>query len=173
MIQALMRSLLHYVLVNGKRYMLCQNLGNDKTRLFPLEHLHYEPYHPLINDGPDVVEIVEAMGRTRRAINDALLKCTNATERARIMEDERRFAYGEATVEFYYRLIRTALFYRKGDVEQARREFALVERQAEILKEIVDLVQVSSLHTNAKNGLEATQALAAYRHFQKLLNAGR
>lgn len=158
----------HYIFVKGKQYTLRGALANDKLPLFPHDHLHYEAYHPVLNDGPDVVEIADAMGRARRAIDDALMDCTDATERARILEDERRFAYGEATVAFYYHLVRTAMFHRKGDAEQARREFVLVEREAAILKGIVDLVQVSSSDANAKDGLDATQALAAYERFRKL-----
>jgi hypothetical protein len=163
----------HYIYVNGEKRVLRHNLADDKSALFPCEHLHYEAHHPVLNDGPDVVEIVDATGRARRAIDDALMECADATERLRIMEDERRFAYGEATIEFYYRLVRTAMFHRKGDVEQARREFALVERQAAILEAIVDLVQVSSSHANAENGLDASQVRGAYERFKKILNPKR
>ena len=83
---------------------LRKNLVNDKLPLFPTEHLRYESHHPALNDGPDMVEMTEAMGRARRAIDEALRVRSGAAERARLMEDERRFAYGEAMVEFYYRL---------------------------------------------------------------------
>jgi hypothetical protein len=148
-------------------------LTNDSAEIFPYEHLHYEAYHPAQNDGPDVVEIVDAMARARRAMDDALLACANPTERARLLEDERRFAYGEATVGFYYHLVRVALFHRKGDAEQARHELELADRQAAILQGIVDLTQLSGAGTNGKDGLDASQAVPVYEHFKKLLSEAK
>jgi hypothetical protein len=160
----------HYIGVHGTRYTMRNRLTNDNAEIFPYDHLHYEPYHPPQNDGPDVVEIVAAMTRARRAMDEALLACADPTERARLLEDERRFAYGEATVEFYYHLVRTALFHHKGDPEQARRELALADRQAAILRGIVDLVQVSGAGANGKNGLDASQAVPVYEYFRRLLS---
>ena len=159
----------HYIGVKGTRYTLRNRLTNDSAEIFPYEHLHYEAYHPAQNDGPDVVEIVDAIARARRAMDDALLACADPTERARLAEDERRFAYGEATVRFYYHLVRTALFHRKGDQEQARRELELVDREATILRGVLDLVQLSGVSVNAKDGLDASQAVPVYEHFKKLL----
>ncbi len=162
----------HYVHVGGISYSLRSRLTNDKLPLFPFDHLHYEPYAPVLNDGPDVVEIVDGFARARAAMDAALVECGDAAERARLVEDEARFAYGEATARFYYHLIRTAMFHRKGDGQQARREFAAAEDQAAVLRRIVDLVQVSSTHANAKDGLDASQATAAYEYFGKLYRGG-
>ena len=82
------------------------------------------------------------------------------------MEGERRFAYGEAMFFFYYHLVRTSIFHRRHNETLARHEFSSVEQFAERLQEITDLVQVSSSHANAKNGLEATQAVDEYKFFQ-------
>ncbi len=158
----------HYVRTTAGGYNLRAPLVNDKLPLFACDHLRYEPSPALANAGPSVVEMIEAMGRARRLIDDALLTCGDADEKARLVEDERRFAYGEATVEFYYRLVRTAMFHRQGDADQARREFAAAARQASVLKGIVDLVQVSSSHANATDGLDASQATAACERFRKL-----
>jgi len=160
----------HYIGVNGVRYTMRNLLTNDSAEIFPYQHLHYEPYHPAQNDGPDVVEMVDAMARAHRAMDDALLACADPTERARLVEDERRFAYGEATVKFYYHLVRTALFHRKGNQELARWELERAEREATILRGIVDLVQVSGTGANGKDGLDASQAMPVYEHFKKLLN---
>jgi len=160
----------HYIRVDGQRVDLRKNLVNDKLPLFPTEHLRYEPHHPTLNDGPDMVEMVEAMGRARRAMDDALQARSGAAERQRLREDERRFAYGEAMVQLYYRLVRTAIFHRKGEVEEARRELALAERQAAILKKIVDLVQVSSnSYADAKDGFDASGAAGVCEHFRAVL----
>jgi len=159
-----------FVYADGRRYTLRVALADEKLPLFPTRHLKYESDHALLDSGPGVADIQAAMGRARGLIDDALIHAGGAKERSRLMEDERRFTYGEAMVDFYYRLIRTAMFHRMGDTEGARREFALAERQAGLLKSIVDLIQVSSADGNAKNGFEATQAEGAFRYYQAMLD---
>jgi len=156
----------HYIHVNGKGWALRNALQDTKREIFFIDHLHYEPHHPTLNDGPDLVEIVDAMHRARRHLDDALLNCRNATERARLTEDERRFAYGESMIDFIYQMARIAMLQRQNDPDQARRSFALAERQAAILEQIVDLVQVSSAHANAANGLDASGLTSVYKVYK-------
>jgi len=144
-------------------------LADRAKELFPKDHLHYEEYHPLANDGPDIVEIMEAMRQARQELEASLLTCRNDVEKKRLLEDERRFSYGEGVYNYYYHLIRTELFDGRGDEIQARDEFSKVEEQANKLKKIVDLVQVSSKDANAKDGFDAAtvRSLRAYEFFQK------
>ena len=153
--------------IDGIRYILRRRLIEESSEIFPLEHLHYDTYHPTINDGPDMVEIIDAMRLARSDIDAALMQCADETEQARLLEDERRFVYGEAMFFFYYHLVRTAIFHRRHNETLARREFLLVERFVERLQGITDLVQVSSSHANSKNGLEATQAVDEYKFFKE------
>lgn len=51
---------------------------------------------------------------------------------------------------------------------QAAREFMLTEKFASELKEMIDVVQVSSDHANAPNGLEATGSVSVFNEFKKL-----
>ncbi|MCK4824380.1 hypothetical protein KA005_51990, partial [bacterium] len=152
--------------IDGIRYILRRRLIEESIEIFPLEHLHYDIYHPALNDGPDIVEIMDVMRLARNEIDAALMQCADEIEQTRLMEDERRFAYGEAMFSFYYHLVRTAIFHRRNSDALARHEFTSVEQFAERLQEITDLVQVSSSHANAKNGLEATQAVDEYKFFQ-------
>jgi hypothetical protein len=96
-----------------------------------------------------------------------LSACTDPIEKARLVEDERRFAYGEAMYKFYYHLLRTTMFHRKGDKELARKEFIEVDRQADKLRDIIDLVNVTFRHASAKNGYEASYLQAAYELYKK------
>ena len=107
------------------------------------------------------------MRLARKELDSALMQCVDKKEQARLLEDERRFAYGEATIFFYYHLVRTAIFHHRGDEALARNEFGCVERYAERLRKVTDLVQVSSSHANAKDGFEATQAVNEYEFFKK------
>jgi hypothetical protein len=164
------KPLKHYIRSEGKpnnRYTMRFGLTSEDIELFPTKHLHYESYHPVTNDGPDIVEMMESMRLARSKINAALSACTDPIEKARLVEDERRFAYGEAMYKFYYHLLRTTMFHRKGDKELARKEFIEVDRQADKLRDIIDLVNVTFRHASAKNGYEASYLQAAYELYKK------
>ena len=159
----------HYA---GKNiYKMRRRLIKESMEIFPLDHLHYDSYHPLINDGPDIVDMVDAMRLARKEIDASLMQCKDKTEQARLMEDDRRFGYGEAMIYFYYHLVRTAIFHRRNDGVSARYEFQNVERYAETLRGIKDLV--NPLHNRritditAKDGFEAAQAVNEYNFFKK------
>ena len=153
--------------IDGIRYILRKRLIEDSTSIFPLEHFRYDVYKPVLNDGPDLVEIMAEMALARREIDAALMQCSDATEQARLLEDESRFAYGEAMFGYYYHLIRTALFHRRRNTTLAGHEFKLVEQFAERLRGVTDLVQVSASHANAKNGFDATQTEEEYNFFKE------
>ena len=145
-----------------------KQLTNKNSDMFSLEHLHYDTYHPALNDGPDIVDMVDAMRRARKEIDASLMQCTDETERKRLLEDERRFAYGEAMVFFYYHLVRTAIFYHRNNDAMAKHELGYVEQFVDRLKEVTNLVHVSSSHANAKDGFEATKAVNIYNFFKKM-----
>lgn len=157
-----------FVFADGQRYGLHTALADDKLPLFPTKHLQYEGTSGTENSGPGVEDIEAAMVRARRAMDGALLHATDPVERERLAEDDRRLVYGEATIAFYYHLVRTAMFHRQGLKDEAHREIVLTEREAAILKGIVEDVQVSFTHSNAKDGLEATQATDVFERFKKL-----
>ncbi|MFC1676142.1 DUF4838 domain-containing protein [Planctomycetota bacterium] len=150
-----------------ERYALRARLTDSSKELFPMEHLRYESTHRQLNDGPDFVEMVSGMQQARAEIDAALMQCGDEIEKLRLIEDERRFTYGESMVYFYYHLVRTAIFDRNADVVLARNEFKRVEQFAEILRSVTDLVYVASAHANARNGFEATQAIEAYEFFKE------
>jgi len=149
------------------RYSLRWVLADESKEMFPRDHFHYEEYHPLINDGPDMVEIIEAVRQAREELEESLLTCSNDIEKQRLLEDERRFSYGEEVYYYYYHLVRTSMFSRLGDEIQARDEFRKVEEQVEKLKKIVDLVQVSSKDANAEDGFDAARVRKEYEYFKK------
>lgn len=139
---------------------------SDSAPIFPTKHFQYERTQSLTNDGVDLLEMKDYLEHARSDIDASLLHCADPTEKARLLEDERRFSYGESMFAFHYHLIRTALFHRARNEDSARREFADLDRAAEKLKNITDLVQVSSTHANAKDGLDATQAADVYEMFK-------
>jgi hypothetical protein len=160
---------LEFAMANTKtlKYSLRGILAKDNVQLFSLDHLHYDSFRPSNNDAPDMVEIVDTLKQARSKLDAALIKCTDSNEQLRLLEDENRFAYGEAMIYFYYHLTRTAIFHRRSDEIMVRHEFEKVEQFAKRLKAITDLVDVASSHANAKDGLEATQAVNAYEFYRK------
>ena len=157
----------HHVWVGGTVYHCLMGKLNEKApNLFPMQHLHYEPFHPPINDAPDVVEMIHSMRLARQEINDALLECRDEKEQTRLLDDERRFAYGEAMYLFIYHLVRVSTFDREGRADLARREFEALDREATRLRGMVDIVQVAFRHANGKNGLDATQAEPTYEFYK-------
>jgi len=76
-------------------------------------------------------------------------------------------------IDFIYHMARVAMFQRRSDPEQARREFELAERDAAILERIVDLVQVASSHANAENGLKAATLDGVYKVFKERYGSTR
>ncbi|HPS55004.1 MAG TPA: DUF4838 domain-containing protein [Sedimentisphaerales bacterium] len=143
-------------------------LLDPKAEIFNLEHFKYDPYHPAVNDGPDVVEIMDSMALARKYIDDALIKCTDKTEQLRLIDDEKRFRYGELMFDFYYHIIRTAMFHHRNDEMMAKREFAILRQCAEQLKLIVDVIQVASEDANDENGFKASKLTEVYDEFEKM-----
>lgn len=154
-----------------KKWGWLNQLVQDSIDLFNTGHFHYEIHHPDSNDAPDMIEMKHSMQLARQYIDEAIFKCSDDTEMMRLLEDEKRFAYGEAMVDFYYHIVRTAIFHRRNDTRAAKNSFAYLEQTAERLKEFVDIVQVSSSHANAENGLDAVQLSPdnnAYLYFEKM-----
>ena len=159
----------HYA---GKNiYKMRTRLAKDTMNIFPLDHLHYDVYHPEQNDGPDVVEMVDLMRKARTELDAAMLACKDRTEEARLLEDEKRFEYGEDTFNFYYHLVRTALFHRNAESASAKQEFGKAKMYADRLRNIKDMVAPlpntgRGGDANAADGFEAAQVNAEYEYFR-------
>ena len=102
---------------------------------FARNHFHYEPHHPPADDGPDLLETIDSLRLARSDIDAALLECKDPVEQRRLLEDERRFAYGEDMVNFLYHAARTQWFDRSGQDAAARGEFAKLQRAAADLRQ--------------------------------------
>lgn len=141
-------------------------LASPRAPVYPLHHLQGYESHPPTDDGPDLDQIEAAMRAARAALDRAQRLASRPPERARLDEEARRFAYGEAMFAFYAGLLRTAEHERAGDTAAARASFAGVEQAARALGVVTDLVQVSASHANAANGLEASGVRGTYELFR-------
>jgi len=148
-----------------KPYLAGRLLKGD---LFHLDHLHYDEYHPLLNDGPDLVEMIDGMELAKKYIEQSLIDCKDTIEQQRLVEDKNRFDYGYTMYQYIYHMVRTSFFHKKDDKMMAVREFAIVEKYAEQLKNMVDIVQVDYDNSKSLNGFEATQSVGVFNEFKKL-----
>ncbi len=159
------KALKHYVeLPEGqeKSYSLSNRLNAISNDLFPLKSLQYEESHPITDDGLDVVEMMSEIELARNALDQALLDCAHPIERKRLIEDEKRFAYGEAMMHLFNHLIRASMFHHQKVPELARIEVAKARIYAENLRNMVEVVQGAGAHASDVNGFEATQLKEAY-----------
>lgn len=142
--------------------------GDEDVEILPMDHLHYEAFHPTLNDGLDIVEMVEEFHQARKYIDQALFLCNDSLEQLRLLEDERRFAYGEDMMMFHYHIIRTALFFQQHKTELTRNEFKSVTFYADKLRGITDLVKSAASAPGIENGYDATYLSSVYEYFNKL-----
>ena len=149
-------------------YNLASRLIKVDFDLFALDHMHYDEFHPQLNDGPDIVQMIDAMELAKNHLDQSLMDCKNLIEQQRLLEDKQRFDYGYATYQYIYHMVRTSIFHKKADKPMAQREFKIVEKYADLLKNMVDVVNVASEHTDSPNGFEATQSVNEFNEFKKL-----
>ncbi len=148
-------------------YSIARNLLTKN--IFDLDHIKYKQHKPLVNDGPDIVEMMDAMEQAKKHIEQSLIDCNDTIELLRLLEDQKRFEYGYVMYKYIFYMIRTSVFHVRNDREMASREFAIAEEYAEELRNMVDVVQVSSDHANAPNGFEAARGfVSVFKKFKKL-----
>jgi hypothetical protein len=141
------------------------NLMNPSKATIKKGYSEQEIMQTLPNHGVAIPEMRKYMETARHNLYAAISGCRYDDERARLLNDERRFVYGELMVHFHYYLFRTAMFHHAGEAAMARRAFEALAQTAERLRSITDLVRVSSSHANAENGFQATQAVDLYQFF--------
>ncbi len=162
-----MKAFKHYTWEYSLRRALHAAIKKKDAELFPREDLRYFPHHPDKNDGLDVVEIVAEMRAARAAIDEALMRCQDDAERKRLLEDEQRFDYGEAMVDFIHRMVRTVMLHQKDRPAEAAREFTHLQRAAERLEAMTAVTHSAGEHANFANGLAATQLTRVYDFLKK------
>jgi hypothetical protein len=132
-------------------------LAIPQAPVFPLRHFQLDSSVPGPDSAASMLAIEQAMTRARVALDRARASTREPDERARLDDIERRFAYGEDVFRLYAGIFETVVYHRRNDAVRARQSFAAVERIAERLRKVRDLVQVSASHANASNGYEAAQ----------------
>jgi len=117
--------------------------------------------------------MVRAMRDARATLDSCRAACRDSTEALRLEDEERRFAYGEATLEFYTALLTLYTFRTHGDEAAARATWPPLAAAAGRLRAMRDVVQVSASHANAADGLEATRMSEFYEALRRVYGAAR
>jgi hypothetical protein len=147
----------------GKRSSsLVKRLADPNSELFELEHLQYDNQCTGANCAPSMVQMIDSLALARKEIDKALYHCTDSREKLRLLETEQRYTYGEAMCKFYYLIVRTTIFDRRGDLVLAANEFQKLRCIALQLAAIKDVVNVSNKDANSSDGLTATRLLDVY-----------
>jgi dienelactone hydrolase len=155
--------------VTDLKYSLARRLGRGEADLFPTPHLKYEKTSSATDDGPDLVEMVEAAKTARRILSEAAALELHDDVRNRIAEDERVFTYAERTVLFYDALCRTKFAIDAGRTADALAAVKEAQDLAALLKADTTSTKFSSAHANATDALEASYAAPALKRFEEKL----
>ncbi len=159
----------HFItLKDESRFYLTQSWAQHLTQknkpIFWIDHLHYEPQTATTNATLSIVEMVDEMALARKAMDEALLSCTDQTEQTRLLDANARVNYGLTMYRFLYHLVRTAMFFHSDNDVLAQAEFARTKIYADLLKQITDMANVTG-GGGPPDGLGATQAVFVYDFF--------
>ncbi len=109
--------------------------------------------------------------RCRQLLSDSLRMALPAAIKARIVEDEECFTYGERTVAYYHACVQALQQLNVGRRDAARPPYAEAQRLAELLRNDAVSTQNSSSHANVENAFAATGATRALEHIAARLEA--
>ncbi len=151
------------------KYGLASRLASGEAELFPSQHLQYEKKSFPRDDGPDLVEILEAARACRRLLKEARRLSLPAEILNRLQEDERTFTYAERTIFFYDALCRASFALASGRKEEARASLWSARDLALLLRSDTQSTKFSSSHANATDALEASFAAPALERLTSTL----
>jgi hypothetical protein len=122
----------------------------------PLEHMPFATADRSRNRAPALTEIAGATTVARAALDQALVLAPDGDEHERLLEDAHRFAYAEATLQFYDHLVRLRLLELNRETAAARREWTELAETVARLEGMKDVARDASSHANAGDAYEAT-----------------
>ena len=135
--------------------------------VLPFAHLPYVPAARGANAAPAWSEVMSAMHAARAALDRARGAALTPGERARLDDDEQRFAYGQLTFTLYDCLLSLALADRGQTSIDVPRALAAADSAAAGLERVHDLVQVAGAHSDARDGLEASHVAPTLDYFRR------
>ena len=94
---------------------LAGKLRKSEKNLFPTSHLRYDNREGLKSEGPSWLENLQYAKSCRDLIDKALTAKVSDNVKARIIEDEGAFIYGETTLKYYDACVRAFRSERAGN----------------------------------------------------------
>lgn len=150
---------------NQLKYRLPYLLNQDAENLFPDKHMKYEATHFDTDDGPDLVEMVQAIDEGLAILAQVQAEDLPGRIQARLAEDGGPLQYAAHTLHFYDVLVRMTRSIHAGQRDEAAQWLPEMKRLGELLENDTESTKWSSSHANADNALVASQADGAYHRF--------
>jgi hypothetical protein len=164
---------LEYAMSNIKQVKhktpLVGRINADETPLFNLQHLQLKESRPPKNDGVDLEESVMALKECRSIMNELLSQKWAENIQQRMLEDDRNLKYAENTIFLYYYVAQAIIAKRESNMKDAMNMYKKSIPFAKALESEKEIVQTSSSHANAKDGLEASLIKDTYLKLGKEL----
>jgi len=148
-------------------------LLDPRNPVFALRHLSDAPRARGPDSASSLTQMESAMREARAAIDSARARARSPRVAAALADDEQRFAYGEAMIEFWIALLRATVAHREGRSADLRAQMVRADSAATRLRAMRDLVQVAASHANASDGLEASGAVRVYERLREMARASR
>lgn len=146
-------------------------LADPRFPLFPLQHFQLESQAARDSRSPNQGPGMKVIDFWIRGAGDSLAAARVGADdpvvAARLADESRRFAYGEAMFGFWLGLIRIAAADRAHDDAAARATWPAVESAAARLRAVREEVQVAGSHADAPDGLAASQVVPTYEFFRR------
>lgn len=158
--------------VTELKYNLAPRLDRGDKVLYPGGHLVYSRPDGTPADVPGLQDMLGSARACRATIDTVLQSNLPARVRHRVAEDERLFAYGERTLQYFDLASQAFAAAREGRIEEGRAKLRELKRVAEQLRADTESTAHSSSHASAPNAFVATYATKAVGRIEKLLEEG-
>jgi hypothetical protein len=151
------------------KYRLNRRLNANEEDLFPQKHMKYEKTTFETDDGPDLVQMRDAIDDCLDILEDVQSLNLPARVRARLAEDAGPLEYASHTLHFYDVLVRADRLLQSGRRTEAVELLPEIQRSARALRDDTTSTKWSSTHANARNALAASYVTQAYERLIKEL----
>lgn len=147
------------------KYRLSFLLNQGAEEIFPEKHVKYEETHFDTDDGPDLVEMVQAIDDCVAILTQVRAEDLPERVQARLAEDAGPLHYAANTIHFYDVLARMTMYMKEGRKGEAAKWLGEMKRLGETLEKDTESTKWSSSHANASNALTASRADSVYHRF--------
>ena len=144
------------------KYRLSRRLSANEKDLFPQRHLKYDRTSFDTDDGPDFIEMRDAIDESLAILARARTLDLPERIQARLAEDAGPLHYAANTLHFYDVLVQATQLVHAGERKKAANLLPEMKRLANALENDTTSTKWSSAHGSAANALQASYVTKAY-----------